>query len=585
MKNRLAAMENSLSSDAKKLLQEIYAPRVVVIPPCDACMSMCVSKSGEIRIYGAHNKTYPEDIGTKVYYSSSDCGLSWETHLMAHNCLGAATYSEKTGRYMSIFPQEYRPELKKYFNESGTFAMFNDEGFDCTNNRFVKMTDRKVHCLKLPYYLESCNRWIILGQYTKEENHQYIPVVLYSDDNGESWTERLLENTAPRFETTPPHKGIRWQQDSCEPTIAELSSGELVMIVRTSQDYYYTYRSKDKGDTWEGPKRSDFHGTITMPVLQKLTDGRIVFFSCNTEPLPELDHEKTWPPVGNDIKKGVWEDVFTNRDANHLAISEDDMQSFIGFRELFLNTIRNNADFRSIGGLDSRDKSVHQGQIIELPFNKLLIHFGQNISARKVVILDINWLYEKERSEKFRFGLGNVSTQMYLHSNLGGYKGFSGHCAYNRTNGALLIPDPAANYREVLQICRVDDPRLVYKKQGVVWNFPADKKGIVEVELKVVSSGVNVCLTDHWFNPCDETVKDKAHITVKLEEKCDWTKLTVKYNTTENFAEITFGEKEYTLPINVAAPNGLCYLHIQTVAETQDFEGTLIKTFDKKPLA
>ena len=43
--------------------------------------------------------------------------------------------------------------------------------------------------------------------------------------------------------------------------------------------------------------------------------------------------------------------------------------------------------------LDSIDKSIHQGQMLELPFNKLLIHFGQNLSSRKVVILDLDWLY------------------------------------------------------------------------------------------------------------------------------------------------------------------------------------------------
>ncbi len=582
MKNLLINMENKLSDGEKELLKSIYEPTVVSVPPCDASMNMCVSPDGEIRIYGAENKTYPEDIATKVYYSSNDCGLTWKKHLAEHNCLGAATYSEKTGRYMSVFPIEYRPELKKFHNNDATYAMFNDVGFDCTENRFVKMTDKKVHILKLPIYLESCDRWIVLGQITEMPDYKYIPVVLYSDDNGESWSECLIENTAPRFEISGAHKGTRWQQDSCEPTVVELENGELVMIVRTSQDYHYIYRSSDKGSSWTGPERSNFHGTITMPVLHKLSDGRIVFFWCNTEPLSELDHNEIWPPVGNDIKKGVWEDVFTNRDANHLAISEDNMKSFIGFRELFLNTIRNNADFRSIGGLNSRDKSIHQGQIIELPYNKILVHFGQNTASRKVVILDLDWLYEKERSENFRFGLSSVSTQMYLKSNLGGYKGFSGHCAYNRTNGALLVPDPIGNFKEVLQLCYVNDPRLVYKKQGVVWNFPADKKGSVTVELKVVGSGVNLCLTDRWFNPSDETVKDKAHLCVKIEKTDDWQTLVINFDTEQKSAKLLLGEMEWEVPINLDAPNGLSYLHIQTLAEAEDFDGTLLRLFKKK---
>jgi len=581
MNNLLNVMESRLSQEEKAMLQSIHDPKTVIVPPGDACMNMCVTPDGEIRLYGAEDKKHPDDIGRKVYYASTDCGLSWKKHYMEHKALGQAAYSRKTGRYMSVFPLAYRPEIKNYFNESGTWAVFNDVGFDCTKNRFVKVCDERAHILKLPFYLESSDRWFILGQYRTKDTGKYMPVVFYSDDNGETWTERIIENTAPRFEITPPHKGARWQQDSCEPSVVELANGELVMMVRTSQDYHYIYRSPDKGYTWIGPERSNFHGTITMPILHKLHDGRIVFFWCNTEPMPELDHNRTWPLLGDDVKQGIWEDVFTNRDANHLAISEDNMQSFIGFRELHLNTIRNYADFRSVGGLDSRDKSIHQGQIIELPFNKIMVHFGQNAASRKVVIVDLNWLYEKDRNEDFRYGLQNVSTQMYIKSNLGNFRGFSGHCAYNRTDGALLVPDPEGNFKEVLQLARIEDPRLVCKKQGVVWNFPADKKGEVTVELKVLSSGVNVCLTDHWYNPSDETVKDKAHVAVKIENTIDWVTLGIRFDTEKKKANVTCGTEQYEIPIYAEAPNGLSYLHIQTLAETQDFKGTLIRKLQK----
>ena len=58
------------------------------------------------------------------------------------------------------------------------------------------------------------------------------------------------------------------------------------MIVRTSQDYHYMYTSHDGGLSWGEMQRTNFHGTITMPVLCNLSDGRIVFFWCNTEPMP-----------------------------------------------------------------------------------------------------------------------------------------------------------------------------------------------------------------------------------------------------------------------------------------------------------
>lgn len=581
MTDLIQTMEQNLTEDDKHFLKSIYAPQVVATPPSDACMSMGVMPDGEIRIYGAINKTEPEDIGTPVYISSKDCGLSWKTHLMPSGVLGAAGVNRKTGRYIACYPNEFRPDLYKIFDKDGTWAIINDEGCDSSNNRFVKMSDRRVHMLKVPMYLESCGRWLMYGQYRFPDLSDQIVVVFYSDDDGESWTEVPLYKSAPEFEIKPPHKSTRWQEHSCEPTIVELSSGELVMIVRTSQDYYYIYRSFDKGASWSEPECSDFHGTLTQPVLHKLSDGRIVFFWCNTQPMPELDHSKVFPPLTDYEQAGVWEDVFTNRDANHLAISDDDMKSWTGFRELFLNTLRYNADFRSVGGVNSRDKSVHQAQMLELPYNKLLIHFGQNQVLRKAVILDIDWLYEKERSEDFRLGLDNVSTQMYIKSNLGGFRGFSGHCAYNRTNGALLVPDPCGNFKEVLQVCRVEDERLVYKKQGVVWNFPASSKGRVETELSVVGNGVRVSLTDHWYNPCDETIADEAHITFAVEDKCDWTMVAIEYDTDNMLAKIKIGDKVFEQKINIDAPHGLSYLHIQTLAETEDFDGTLIKTFKK----
>lgn len=575
------AMEERLSEDERFFLKSIYAPQVVAVPPCDACRSMCVTPDGEIRIYGAIGKQNPQDIATQVYISSTDCGLNWKMQLMPQGALGPASLNHESGRYISTYPNEYRPDLNKTIGQGGTWALLSDDGFDGTSYRPVKLSEKLVHILRPPVYFEGCKRWFIVGEYSLPDYSNKFAVVFYSCDDGESWTELVLENSAPKHEMKPPHKHPRWQQYSCEPTVTELSNGELVMIVRTSQDYHYMYRSCDMGENWSGPVPSPFHGTATMPVLQKLNDGRIVFFWCNNQPMPEIDPATSFPPLGEDELLGLWEDVFTNRDANHLAITGDDMLTWHGFRELFLNTIRNNADFRSIGGNDSRDKSIHQGQIIELPYNKLLVHFGQNIAARKVVILDIDWLYEKGRSEDFRFGLQNVSTQMYLKSNLGGFRGFSAHCAYNRTNGALLVPSPEGDHKEVLQICRIEDERLVYKKQGVVWNFPASFKGKVEVELSVLQSGVRICLTDHWYNPADDYISEEAPIFFDVTDSDGWTKICVQYDLKMQIATVTVGNKVTEFKIDKEAPNGLSYLHIQSLAESSDQKGTLIRSFDQ----
>ncbi len=572
-----ASLEKRLTDEDKRLLKRIYAPQVVAVPPEDASTSLCVTDDGEIRIYGARDKKEPDDVGTLGYISSADAGLSWKFHLHESGALGAAEKNPATGRYIGYYPREFRGDLKNLSDREGTWALLNDEGFDSTDHRWVKLSDKRLHILKYPFYLESCGRWFILAEYWCPNHSDHIVTVFYSDDDGETWTEKVLPSVPP-FAVREPHKGPRWENYSCEPTVTELSDGTLVMLVRTTQNYHYMYRSFDHGDTWTDPVPSIFHATNTMPVLHKLSDGRIVFFWCNTQPLPELDHEKTFPPLSDEEKRGVWEDVFTNRDADHLAISDDDMKTWTGFRELFLNEMRCRSDFRSLGGTDSRDKSVHQAQMLELPYNKLLVHLGQNRAVRKVVILDINWLYEKGRTENFRYGLENVSTQMYVRSNLGGYRGFSGHCAYNRTDGALLVPDPSGNFREVLQIGRVEDERLVYKKQGAVWNFPASAAGRVTVELSVRGSGVRLCLSDHWYNPCDETVADEASVAAEIVEKGDFTTVSIEYDTQKRTARLIGETEQRELSFGADAPYGLCYLHIQTLAEKQDTQGTLIRS-------
>ena len=578
MKSYVEAMEAALSPESAERLKKIYAPTEVAVPPGDVARGLCVTPDGEIRIYGPAGRKHPNDEGELVYISSRDAGLSWrQVRVGSTDMLCAASYNPQSGRFIGVHPNEFRRGKNAVCGLDGTYAVLSDKGYDDTDLRFVKLSDRFVHVLKRPIYVESLCRWFIVGEGELREKSRNI-FVYSSDDDGESWREQILDH-APAHEAKPPHKSARWQNYSAEPTLVEVDKEHLLIIVRTSQDYHYMHESTDGGMSWSAPAPSPFHATRTMPVLHRLSDGRVVLFWCNTQPLPEIDKEDVFPPLDEDEKSGKWEDVFTNRDANHLAISDDGCKTFVGFRELFLNTIRNNADFRSIGGTDSRDKSVHQGEILELPFGKLLVAFGQNAASRRAVILDIDWLYERGRSEDFRLGIGSLSTQMYVKSNLGGLRHFSGHCAYNRTNGAMLVPDPDGSFEEVLQICYSDDPRLVCGKQGAVWNFPAEVRGSVTVRLRVVGSGVRLALLDRWMNPTDVYAGDYAFTYADIEDcRCGWCDVRIEFDTEKSAARLLVnGEHRCDLPIGDAAPMGLSYLHMQTLADSRDYDGTLIK--------
>ena len=70
--------------------------------------------------------------------------------------------------------------------------------------------------------------------------------------------------------------------------------------------------------------------------------------------------------------------------------------------------------------------------------------------------------------------------------------------------------------RDVLQLCRIRDERLVSDRQGVVWNFPAGLIGRLEVECRIDGEGFQLALCDHWINPCDETVAAKAALAIPV---------------------------------------------------------------------
>lgn len=581
----LQSMKDHLTEEESARLRAIHEPTVVTVPPCDACRHLTVMPDGEIRIYGWVDKRELTDPGTPIYLSSRDAGLSWRRVSTPSRALGSATRNPKTGRWITTSPNEFRRGEHVLVKGTGSYAILSDEGPDSEHFRAVKLAEENVLFLRNPLYLPEYRRWLIFGQYRKPDFEQFVEVFV-SDDDGESWTHTRLPH-APPFAVTPPHKSPRWQEYSCEPTVADMGNGTLLMLVRTSQNYHYMHESRDGGLTWSDPVPSPFHATLTMPTLRRLSDGRVVLFHCNTQPLPEIDKDAVFPRLSDNEKRGIGEDVFTNRDANHLAITDDGGKSWQGERELYLNFIRNFADFRAVGGRDSHDKSVHQAEILELPYNKLLVAFGQNAVARKVVILDLDWLYETDRREDFRQGLSSVSTQTYVKSNLGGFAGWSGHCAYNRTDGALLLPDPSGNRREVLQLCRTEDPRLVYQKQGVVWNFPAGKQGRVRVDFMVVGSGIALSLTDRWYNPVDETVTAEAPVSLAFDRTSaspnEWHTAELIYDTEEGSVEVLLDGARYaTLPLRASAPLGLSYLHVQTLAEKQDFEGTLLRLFEKK---
>lgn len=578
--------------DTLQALRRIVAPRAVAVAPENACRGLMEMPDGEIRHYGFRGSVRGKgDPLEAVYLSSRDCGLSWREVVVKGPTAGAMTRSPWSDGYLTVLcntgrkhNDEFHSALEAY-GKAGFYAL----RAPVPEGPFAvaQISPHTGFMARQPLPLRGRHRWVQPFQRRAEAPNQ--PGVMLSDDDGSTWREVMLPSPPPHTAEWP-HLGVRWQNYGCEPTVVELGSGRLWMLIRTSQDSHYESFSDDAGETWSLPAPSRFYATITMPLLFRMKDGRLLAVWNNTTPLPELDHEKQ-PGLNKSEKEGSSEDFFSNRDALHAAVSSDDGQTWRGFRELWLNERRNDGDFRSSGGNGgSLDKSIHQSQALELPEGKILLSFGQHPLCRRMIIFDPDWLLATNREDTFALGLEGWSVQQYLKSVPGNFRGVSGHCAYNRRPGASLVPHPDGLPREVLQVACHPDPRLVSEPEGAVWNFPAWPRGSLKLRIRQPqgSQGTQICLVDRWFNPTDPVVAHFAQRVLKLDAagaingvpslKPDaWVDLEVRWE--ERAARFRAGEGAWNeLPRIFPTRNGISYLHFQSAAKGADPAGVLIES-------
>ena len=561
----LDEITSRLSEEDKSRLKSITSPIVVATPLEDARRNICVMPDGEIRSYYKN----------KAYLSSKNGGLDWSYN--------------KGGEDHSMGPAVYLPQSKRFVTvklvNDVCYCYISEKGPSDTNPKKVVICSEPIYDSFQPLVLAN-GRILVSGHMREFVGYvNFYPTVMYSDDQGESWTVKKLPCT-PRHQAIWPHKGVRWQNNGAEPHLCQLPDGRICLIARTSLDYFYVYYSSDMGETWTDGEQSMFNGTLTTPYFLTLSDGRSLLFWNNTRPLPELDHKTQWPPVNEMVFEGLRKDVFTNRDACHVAITSDG-KKWLGFRELALNEHRNASDFRTkYGRQETNDKSVHQFQAIELPYGKVMVCYGQHEACRRIAIFDVNWLYEKSRVEDWQMGMKNISTHLFVTSLSGSMieKGFAGHCAWNRTDGALLVPDPDLVGGEALQIARVIDKRLFSDLQGVVWNFPTADKGEIIMTTRIDGSGVKVCLLDHWINPSDEYVSHYA-VSEFVLKSCDlnknkWNDIKICFDVNDVVEVFVDDKLLFKVPIKNLPKHGVSYLHLQTLATETDYQGTLIKKLE-----
>ena len=569
----LKNMLSRLDGDQRDALAGIFAPTVVGVPLADARRDVCVLPSGEIRSYECPRH---EQDGVCAYLSSLDGGISW-TRGYSRGKMNACTYIEDGGVYLA--PEE---------REDGLYIKRSLIGPDDGAPERIKVASGSFACSFMPMQSPFGRRiWFTSERVVGSglEDRATVPVFAYSDDLGDSWVYREIPFLAPA-EIRYPDEGLRWCRGSGnEPHAVLLEDGKMMMIIRTPLDAFYVSYSFDGGDSWSEPAPSSFYGTNTTAYLLRLSDGRILALWNNTVPLAQPDHRKTRPSVDAYVMNGMCEGGFTNRDAAHAAISADGGKSFVGYREILLNPIRANTDFRYIGGVrDTFDKSVHQFQAFELPLGKVLVVLGQNAAARRMVIFDVDWLYETARSEDFvENALSCISTHTYVKSIYGhsAHVSGNGHCSLNRAPSAYLMPDPDGSLNEVLSISKHHDERLHNDIGGATWNFPMKKAGRVTLRLKLAEQSARVVLSDRWYNPSDPHAAERSPFSFELGASSvgtDYVTLTLDYDVEAKSTRVSAdGRLLFTVPMARPVPTGISYLVLQCATEG-DSEGFYVRS-------
>ncbi len=166
--------------------------------------------------------------------------------------------------------------------------------------------------------------------------------VLKSADGGKTWNRFGEIKTA-----TVAH----------EPSIAELPSGDIMMVLRTGDGVIWQVFSKDKGETWLPAEKTDIVAARSSHNLFRLADGRIVLThnaakSVRTPLTTRIsaDSGKTWgePLVLADVPVPAKDDPVWGRQVSYPSVTALDGKTLlIVWGQLHLSNTEQYSDIHS----------------------------------------------------------------------------------------------------------------------------------------------------------------------------------------------------------------------------------------------
>jgi len=552
------------------------APKIVATPPADAGRGLVRVSPSEIRHYDGHRKQ-PQML------VSRDNGLTWKLEQ------APASYPKNFGGMAKEAPAIVQnPITKEYIRVQPIkgYVFQTQGGLDgkwVATTKDGQLTDTWATdqsnlltlngIMRSPFFTNGGKRILIPTHGNGTSMH-------ISDDGGKTWRKSKNSVKAPDFVVAEPHKGKRWGNNGVEGTMVELKDGRIWLVVRTSQDQMWQSFSSDHGDTWTPAEPSRFFGTLTMPTVGRLADGRLICIWTNTMALAENEGSNK---IGG-------EDAFTNRDSLHAAVSSDEGKTWDGFVELILDENRNRSDYGTYKG--SQDRGKHQSEFVQLDNKRILVAAGQHNEHRRLLIVDLDYITQTSRKADFSKGLMEWTHHTFIPKRVG-------HCAYNRKPAAFQVEHASRPGVKLMEFKHMNDPELVnaemgvdYQRGGATWNFPNAQKG--ELKLKFMlpkdSGGMQLSLADRLFNACDVNVgKYYANYTlpVKIGEKLGdqtikadtWYELQMNWNGVSNGSKCELklnGKPAGSINLFKPSPNGVSYVHMISAADAPD-SGVLVE--------
>lgn len=153
---------------------------------------------------------------------------------------------------------------------------------------------RVLHQTILPYG-SSDSLWYNQGNQWADRNHRYVCGVLLSDDDGATFRLRGYLRGGKHGHLI-------------EPRVVETSDGRMVMLIRSQRDgRLWQSGSRDQGESWDDPVRTDIPNPAAKVCILKARDGRIFLFHNPVE---------------------IGDLTYGRRNPLSLWISEDDMQTW-----------------------------------------------------------------------------------------------------------------------------------------------------------------------------------------------------------------------------------------------------------------